>query len=65
LYSYFYLKLAETLCNSFYVFSSTKSENRRVEQILPGVGVLAPVGVERKHGMEWEDESVENVATCM
>jgi hypothetical protein len=37
--SYLYLKLAKTLCvflNFSYVFSSTKSENMRVEQILPG-----------------------------
>jgi hypothetical protein len=33
LYSYLYLKLAKTLC-----LSSTKSENKRVEQVLPGRG---------------------------
>jgi hypothetical protein len=33
---YLYLKLAKTLCLSFYLFcfSSTKSENKRVEQVL-------------------------------
>jgi hypothetical protein len=42
LYSYLYLKLAKML--SFLlslVFSSTKSENKRVEQVLPGRGVGA------------------------
>jgi hypothetical protein len=40
LYSYLHLKLAKTLCFPFilYVFSSTKSENKRVEQVLPGGG---------------------------
>jgi hypothetical protein len=36
--SYLYLKLAKTSCFSFYLFSSTKSENRRVEQVLWEVG---------------------------
>jgi hypothetical protein len=40
LYSYLYLKLAKTL--SFfiisYVFTSTKSENKRTEQVLPRSG---------------------------
>jgi hypothetical protein len=43
-----YLKLAKTPCFSFLsfiFFSSTKSENKRVEQVLPGRGG----GV----GMEW------------
>jgi hypothetical protein len=37
LYSYFYLKLAKTLCLSYYClcFSSTKLE-KRTEQVLPG-----------------------------
>jgi hypothetical protein len=37
-YSYLYLKLAKILCLSFmsYASSSTKLENKRVEQILPG-----------------------------
>jgi hypothetical protein len=40
LYSYLYLKLAETLCLPYYlyVFSLTKSVKRRVEQIQPGTG---------------------------
>jgi hypothetical protein len=35
--SYLYLKLAKhhVSCFIFYVFPSTKSENRRVEQVLP------------------------------
>jgi hypothetical protein len=35
----------------FYVVSSTKSENRRAEQVLPGLGGgdLAPVEVGRWH----------------
>jgi hypothetical protein len=39
LYSYPYLKLAKChiLLTTFYVFSSTKSENKRTEQILPRV----------------------------
>jgi hypothetical protein len=39
-YSYLYLKLAKTLCFSYYlyVFSSTKSEKKREEQVLPGNG---------------------------
>jgi hypothetical protein len=39
LYSYLYPKLAKTLCLIIsYVFSSTKSEKKRVEQDLPGSG---------------------------
>jgi hypothetical protein len=40
LYSYLYLKLAKTPFFSYYLlcFSSTKSENRRVEQVLLGGG---------------------------
>jgi hypothetical protein len=43
LYSYLYLKLAKTLCRYVfliisYVFSSTKSENKREEQVLPPEG---------------------------
>jgi hypothetical protein len=34
LYSYLYLKLAKMLCLSY----STKSENKRLEQVLPGSG---------------------------
>jgi hypothetical protein len=39
LYSYLYLKVAETVCVSYYLlwFSSTISE-KRAEQILPGRG---------------------------
>jgi hypothetical protein len=39
--SYLYLKLAKhyVFLIIFYVFSSTKSENKRVEQVLPGSGV--------------------------
>jgi hypothetical protein len=38
--SYLYLKLAKMPCFSFYLlcFSSTKSENRRADQVLPRVG---------------------------
>jgi hypothetical protein len=38
LYSYLYLKVAKMSCFLiiFYVFSSTKSENKRVEQVQPG-----------------------------
>jgi hypothetical protein len=35
--SYLYLKLAKTSC--FYLFSSTKSENRLAEQVLGGGGI--------------------------
>jgi hypothetical protein len=35
LYSYLYLKLAKLLCLSYYLFSSTKSETKRAEQVLP------------------------------
>jgi hypothetical protein len=36
LYScYLYLKQAKMSCFSFYLFSSAKSENRKVEQVLP------------------------------
>jgi hypothetical protein len=39
LYSYLYLKLAKMLCLFISdVFSSTKSENKRAELILPGSG---------------------------
>jgi hypothetical protein len=40
LYRYLYLKLAKHHVSLiiFYDFSSTKSENRRVEQVLPGGG---------------------------
>jgi hypothetical protein len=37
LYSYLHLKLAKTLCFP-YVFSSTKLEEKRVEQVLLGAG---------------------------
>jgi hypothetical protein len=37
-------------CVSFYLFSSTKSENRRAEHILPRVGVGTSGGVEWKGG---------------
>jgi hypothetical protein len=40
--SYFYLKLAKMPCFSNYVFSSIKSEMRRAEQVLSGVGVGRP-----------------------
>jgi hypothetical protein len=33
--SYLYLKQNKMSCFLFYFFSSTKSENRRVEQVLP------------------------------
>jgi hypothetical protein len=38
LYSYLYLKLAKMLCFLIisYVFSLTKLENKRAEQVLPG-----------------------------
>jgi hypothetical protein len=37
LYSYLYLKLAKWLCiYCSYVFSSTKLENKRTEQVRPG-----------------------------
>jgi hypothetical protein len=38
LYTYLYLKLAKNAMFFliFYVFSSTKSENKRMEQVLPG-----------------------------
>jgi hypothetical protein len=46
LYSYLYLKVAKCIVFVIisYVFSSTKLENKRVEQILPGSGA----GVGRK-----------------
>jgi hypothetical protein len=47
--SYLYLKLIKTSCFSFYLiyFSSTKSQNKTVEQVLPsGRGGLAPGGGE-------------------
>jgi lactate dehydrogenase-like 2-hydroxyacid dehydrogenase len=39
--SHLYLKLAKTSCFlfNFYVFSSTKSENRKAEQVLQGSGL--------------------------
>jgi hypothetical protein len=51
--SYLYLKLPKhhVSCLFFNVFSSTKSENRRVEQVLWGGGEwLAPVGAGRWQG---------------
>jgi hypothetical protein len=50
--SYLYLKLAKMSCFSFYLFSSTKSGNRKAEQVLSGkwgglVVVFAPVKVGR------------------
>jgi hypothetical protein len=55
LYSYLYLKLAK--CYVFlivsYVFSSTKLENKRVEQVLPGSGGLGVGGLEGEEG--WEE----------
>jgi hypothetical protein len=46
LHSFLYLKLAKTPCSLiiFYVLSSTKSENRRAEQILPGGGGRGGMG---------------------
>jgi hypothetical protein len=40
LYSYLHLKLAKMLCLSYYLlfFSSTKSENKGAEQVLPRSG---------------------------
>jgi hypothetical protein len=40
------IRLAKTPCFSFmfYVFSSTKSENKRAEQVLPGLGERGRVG---------------------
>jgi uncharacterized membrane protein len=40
LYSYLYLELAKTYVFFIisYVFSSTKSENKKAEQVLPGSG---------------------------
>jgi hypothetical protein len=35
-YSYLYLKLAKLILIISYVFSSTKSEDKRAEQVLPG-----------------------------
>jgi hypothetical protein len=50
LYSYPYLKLAKTSCFlSFIFFSSTKSENRRAEQVLQGGGA----------GTSWRGEVAE------
>jgi hypothetical protein len=48
--SYLYLKLPKMLCFSFYLFSSTKSENRRVEQVLPGGEEVGTSGVVGKGG---------------
>jgi hypothetical protein len=39
----------------FFCFSYTKSENRRVEQVLPGRGGLVPLGRGRR---EQKDEGV-------
>jgi hypothetical protein len=46
LYSYLYLKLAKRyVClNICYVFSSTKSENKREEQVLPRSGGVGEGG---------------------
>jgi hypothetical protein len=57
LYSYLYLKLAKTLCHSYYLlcFLSTKSENKnkRVEQVLP-----------RSEGVGWGRGGPNNVYIC-
>jgi hypothetical protein len=48
--NYLYLKLAKTpYFSMFYVFSSTKSENRRAVQVLPE-GWVALVVVGRRQG---------------
>jgi hypothetical protein len=63
-----YLKLAKRHVSLviFYVFSSTKLENRRAEQVLPrtgGGGGTCGNGELRGNG--WEDEYSEiNVYTC-
>jgi hypothetical protein len=44
LYRYLYCKIAKMSCFSFYLFSSTKLDNRMVEQVLPGSREVAPVG---------------------
>jgi hypothetical protein len=65
---YGYLKLAKMSCCSFYLFSSTKSENRRVEQVLwggrrdEGVGTGGRQEVARKMGRM---NMANNVYTCM
>jgi hypothetical protein len=43
----------------FYVFSSTKLDNRRVEQVQQGVG-WAAMGGWRWQGKGWEDEFCAN-----
>jgi hypothetical protein len=44
--SHLYLKLAKTSCFSFYLllFFSTKPENRKAEQVLPGWEEVALMG---------------------
>jgi hypothetical protein len=65
-YSHFYLKEAKMSCFSFYIFSSEKLENRKVEQVLPS----------REGWHQWEGEVIggegrrvnkvqKNVYTCM
>jgi hypothetical protein len=51
--------------NVFYLFFfSTKSENRRAEQVLPGGGMLVPLGRGRWQGKEGEC-GAKNVYTCI
>jgi hypothetical protein len=39
LYNYLYLKLGKMICLCYLCLSSTKSENKRLEQVLPRTGV--------------------------
>jgi hypothetical protein len=66
--SYLYLKQAKVLCFTFTFshFSSTKSENRRVEKILPRGEVWHQWEGEGGGEREYEGEyNVKNVFTCM
>jgi hypothetical protein len=48
--TYLYLKQVKMSLFSLFLFSSIKSGNRRTEQILQGLGGLAPVGGDRCQG---------------
>jgi hypothetical protein len=64
--SYLYHKNAKMSCFSFYLLSSTKSENSSAEQDLPrsGVGTREWGEVEAKEG-RWVNMVQKNAYTCM
>jgi hypothetical protein len=58
------LKCIVFFCFIFSLFSSTKSENRKAEQVVPRAGGLAPVGGARSWGKECRKVNMEKQNAC-